>query len=158
MRTAVNNISRVCHNRSLGLLLFRVATGLVFLMHGWQKVNNINMVGGMMVGFGLPFWVGIFIAYLEVVGGIGLILGAATRFFGVVFGIEMLVAIFLTGGISTGYHAHEFELVLMLLSFGIALTGSGVYSLYKMECDDCGGMLCNPENPDCNKKLRHNHK
>ena len=153
MQKIINSISRACHSRSFGLLLIRVALGLVFVMHGWQKIYNIQMVGGMMVAFGLPFWVGIFIAYLEVFGGICIILGAATRFFGLVFGIEMLVAIYLTG-MGTGYHAHELEIILALLSFGIAFTGSGLYSLYKMECEDCGGMLCNPNSPSCTKKLR----
>ena len=130
-------------NRSLGLVLFRVAVGLVFLMHGWSKVNNLPMVEGMFVGFGLGSGTGIFIAYLEVLGGLALILGIFTRVFGVIFGIEMLVAIFLTGGIAKGYKPHELELILMLLSFGIALTGSGKYSLYAKECQDCGGIMCN---------------
>lgn len=155
MKSFINAVSRFCHNRALGLLLIRIATGLVFLMHGWQKVNHLDMVGGMMTGFGLPLWMGAFIAYLEVIGGLGLILGAATRVFGVAFGIEMLVAIFLTGGVSNGYRPHELEIVLMLLSFGIALAGSGNYALYKMECDDCGGMLCTAGAEHCNKKLRH---
>jgi putative oxidoreductase len=85
--------------------------------------------------------VGIFIAWLEVIGGLCLILGIATRFFGVVFAIEMLVAIFLTG-VGRGYQSHEMELFLVLVSLGIALAGSGRYSLWKMECNECGGMLC----------------
>ncbi len=133
-------MSRMCHNRSLGLLLIRAATGLVFFMHGWQKIHGLGMVEGMMIGFGLSSWVGIFIAYLEVIGGIALIFGVATRVFGIIFGIEMLTAILLTG-IGRGYKAHELEILLMLLSFGIALAGSGKYSLFKMECDGCGGIL-----------------
>ena len=150
MRSFINDMSRFCHHRSLGLLLIRIATGLVFFMHGWQKIHSLAMVGGMMVGFGLPYSVGIFIAYLEVIGGLALILGIATRVLGVVFGIEMLVAILLTG-IGRGYHAHELEIVLMLLSFGLALAGSGKYSFFKMECSDCGGMLCN--GTDCPKNV-----
>ena len=142
MKDLLNLWSRYCLDRSLGLVLIRVAVGLVFLMHGWSKVNNIPGVEGMMGNFGLPHGTGFFIAWLEVVGGIALMSGIFTRVFGVVFGIQMLVAIFLTGGIAKGYKPHELEIVLMLLSFGIALTGSGKYSLYKKECDDCGGIVC----------------
>jgi len=149
MKSYINTLSRYCHNRSLGLLLIRIATGLVFLMHGWMKIHSLPMVEGMMMGFGLSSWVGIFIAYLEVIGGLCLIVGIGTRVFGVVFGIEMLAAIFLTG-VDRGYRAHELEIVLMLLSFGVALAGSGIYSLYKMECNECGGMLCRGE--DCPHK------
>jgi putative oxidoreductase len=140
-------MSRFARNRSLGLLLIRFATGLVFFMHGWMKVNNLQGVEGMFVHFGLAGPVGIFIAYLEVIGGLALILGVLTRIFAVAFGIEMFVAIFLTG-IGRGYASHELELFLMLVSFGIALAGSGAYSLWKMECDFCGGMLCRAD-ADC---------
>ena len=128
-------------NRSLGLLLIRVAIGLVFIMHGWTKVNNLGMIEGMFVGFGLPAWTATFIAYLELVGGAALILGVLTRLFGLLLGIEMLVAIYLTG-IGTGYKPHELEILLMLVSFGIAFVGSGHYSLWKKECHRCGGMMC----------------
>ena len=142
MKPSLNRLSRFTRNRSLGLLLIRVATGLVFFMHGWMKVNNLSGVEGMFAGMGLTGGTGIFIAWLETIGGIALILGVLTRVFGVIFGIEMLVAIFLTGGLGKGYAPHELEIFLMLVSFGIALAGSGSYSLWKMECDLCGGMLC----------------
>jgi putative oxidoreductase len=144
----INRMSRFTMNRSLGLLLIRVAAGIVFLAHGWMKINNIGMVEGMFVHFGLGGPVGIFIAWLEVIGGLALILGVLTRIFAVAFGIEMLVAVFIGGGISRGYQPHELEIFLMLVSFGIALAGSGVYSLWRMECDFCGGMLCRAD-ADC---------
>lgn len=141
MHSTINRLSRFTRNRSLGLLLIRFAAGIVFFMHGWQKVNNLPGVEDMFMhlGFGGP--VGIFIGWLEVIGGIALILGVLTRVFGVIFGIEMLVAIFATGGFNS-YSQHELEIFLMLVSFGIALAGSGAYSLWKMECELCGGMLC----------------
>jgi len=149
MKKYINAMSRFCLNRSLGFVFIRVAVGLVFFMHGWNKVNNLSMVEGMFVHFGLGGGMGIFIAWLEVLGGLSLILGLLTRVFGVIFGIEMLVAIFLTGFGRGLYQPHELEIVLMLLSFGLALAGSGRYSLLKMECDDCGGMLC--DGAECKK-------
>ena len=94
---------------------------------------------------GIPFIIVYFISWLEVVGGLALILGVATRLFGFIFGIEMIVATLLVGftrGIGL-------EFVLALVSFGIALTGSGAYSIYKMECKHCAGMLCNGEAGTC---------
>jgi putative oxidoreductase len=141
MKTSINRLSRFTRNRALGLLLIRLGTGLVFFMHGWSKINNLSGVEGMFMHLGLGGPTGIFIAYLEVIGGLCLILGIFTRVFGVAFGIEMLVAVFIMG-VPTSYQPHELELFLMLVSFGIALAGSGNYSLWKMECDLCGGMLC----------------
>lgn len=141
MKNLINSISRYCKNHHFGLLLIRVGTGLVFFMHGWSKIHNLPGVEGMMMHFGLIAGVGTFIAWLEVIGGLALILGIATRFFAAVFVIEMVVAIFLTG-FGRGYQSHELELYLALVSLGIALSGSGRYSLFSMECYDCGAMMC----------------
>jgi putative oxidoreductase len=146
MKEMINSWSRWGKNRSLGLLCIRAGAGIVFFAHGWSKIHGLAGVEGMFIGFGLPGATGIFIAWLEVLGGLALILGIFTRVFAVAFAIEMLVAIFLTGGLAKGYKPHELELFLMLISLGIALTGSGHYSLYAMECHHCGGMLCKGEN------------
>src|SRR3989344_4824646 len=124
MQPLINSWSYNFGHRSLGLLLIRIGVGLVFLMHGWGKVGNMEMVQGMFVGFGLPAATGIFIAWLEVIGGVAMIIGILPRVFGLLFGIQMLAAIFLTGGFATGYKPHELEILLMLLSIGIMLTGS----------------------------------
>ena len=142
MKEYIQKLSRYCHNRALGLVFIRLAVGMVFFMHGWGKVTNLAGVEGMFTQMGFGALTGDFIAYLEVIGGLGLILGIFTRMFGVLLGIEMVVAYFVTGGFGGGYQPHELELVLMFLSFGVALTGSGKYSLYAGDCHDCGGMMC----------------
>jgi uncharacterized membrane protein YphA (DoxX/SURF4 family) len=124
MKHLINKVTRFAYHRALGLFIIRAAAGAIFLVHGWEKLNNLPMVSGFFM----------------------LISGFATRVAGVVLGIDMLFAIFLTG-VGRGFHAHEFEMLLMAVSFGIALIGSGAYSLLKMECTKCGGMLCNG---DCN--------
>ena len=137
----LDRIARFWYRRSLGLLLIRLVAGLIFLVHGWEKVTHIPMVVGFFSMLGLPAWVALFIAWVEIICGLMLIFGVATRVAGAVLGIDMLVAILLTG-IGRGFHAHEFELLLMAVSFGLALMGSGRWSLYKLECTRCGGFLC----------------
>lgn len=137
----INSVSRFFYRQNIGLLVLRVATGLIFLMHGWAKVNNMMQTVGMFGHMGFPAWVAYFIAWLEVIGGLALILGIATRFFALLFGIEMLVATFLAGfGRGLGL-----EFYLAAVSLAIALTGSGAFSVFKMECDRCGGMVCDGE-------------
>lgn len=131
------HMSHFGKNRSLGLLLIRIAVGIVFFAHGWMKINNMGMIEGMFVGFGLPGAMGIFIAWLEVIGGAAMVLGIMTRLFGLLFAVEMLVAVFLTGGISNGYKPHELEIFLMLVSLGVALAGSGRYSAWALEHNHC---------------------
>jgi uncharacterized membrane protein YphA (DoxX/SURF4 family) len=138
MISIVNRVTRHTYNRSVGLLLIRLALGLLFFTHGLMKVQALSMVAQEFVHFGFFPWVGFFIAWLEVIGGLALILGVATRLFALLFGIEMLVATLLIGfarGIGV-------ELILALVSFGLMFLGSGSYSIFKMECKKCGAMLC----------------
>jgi putative oxidoreductase len=147
----MNAVSRQLYERSLGLLLLRVGVGLVFFMHGLSKVQGIS--GTEMFfshGLGLPVWVAIFIAWLEVIGGIALILGVFTRGFAFAFGIEMIVAIFITGLGKGGWSGHELEALLMVTSFSIVYLGSGRFSLWRVECQNCGAFACRLE--DCPKR------
>jgi putative oxidoreductase len=146
MKEYINKMSRFCYKPSLGLLLIRVAVGAVFLAHGWMKIGNVDMVTGMLSHMGVvaPGFFGPFISWLEVVGGLMLIFGILTRVAAAALGIEMFFAIFLTG-IGRGFGPHELEIFLMAGSLGIALLGSGKFALYKMECDNCAGMLCKGE-------------
>ena len=137
---SMNKMSKFFYNPSVGMLLVRIATGYLFFTHGLSKVNNLAMPMGMMVHFGFPAWVGVFIAWLEVIGGLALVFGLLTRVFAVMFGIEMIVAIFLTG-FAHGLGAHDMEIILALNSFAIAFMGSGKIRLMHIFEND----IQNPE-------------
>lgn len=146
MRDLANSISRFFYQQSAGMFILRLVTGLIFVLHGAMKLGAIALIGAFFGHLGLApeLWWAWFIALLEVIGGAALILGVATRVFGALFAIEMVVAIFLTG-IGRGFSAHEFELLLAAASFAIALAGSGRWSLWRMECARCGGIACDGE-------------
>jgi putative oxidoreductase len=144
----INWTSRYFYKRSLGLLLLRLVLGFIFLTHGWDKVEHIAQIEQFFGTLGFWPWIAYLIGWLEVIGGIALILGVATRLFGLLFGIEMLVAVFLLGP-AHGFASVEFELLIAVASLAIALMGSGKFSIYRMECLDCGGMLCNGETGVC---------
>ena len=152
MKKLVNKLSRLSFNRDLGLLIIRIAAGLVFFIHGYEKLQNIDGtirliellgLGGAEVAYG--------IAWLEVLGGLAFILGIATRVFGVLFGVEMAVAVISIGN-AYGFHGYEFPMLLSLISFGLALAGSGRFSVFKMECDQCGGMMCKGVAGECSAR------
>ena len=124
----LNRASRYFYKPHAGLLLLRLVTGYIFIEHGWMKVQNLAMATGMMMHFGMPGWVGVFIAWLEVIGGLALILGILVRPFAVALGIEMVVAVFLTG-FGRGMMPHDLEIVLALNSFALALAGAGRFAL-----------------------------
>lgn len=144
----INRTSRLFYKRSLGLLLVRLALGLLFFTHGLMKVQSLGMTALIFAHFGFYPWVGYFIAWLETIGGLALILGVATRLFALAFTIEMLVAAFFVVGFGRGVNT---ELILALVALGLVFAGSGRYALFKMECNNCGGMLCNGKTGVCVK-------
>lgn len=132
MKLLIHRASRKFYDPSLGVFFIRLLTGLIFLTHGWNKVVGLSQTMQMFQHLGMWPIIGIFIAYLEVIGGLALILGVATRFFGILFAVEMIVAALLVGA-ARGFSGMEFELLLAACSLGIVFIGSGKYSIYKME-------------------------
>ncbi len=76
------------------LLFIRVYWGWQFIQTGWGKANNIEKVTQFFTNLGIPF-PGLnapFIAGLELVGGILLVLGLASRPISLLLTADMLVA------------------------------------------------------------------
>jgi putative oxidoreductase len=76
------------------LLLVRLYWGWQFMQTGWGKVNNIQKVTDFFTTLGIPAPAlnAHFIAGLELVGGILLVVGLASRLIGFMLSANMLVA------------------------------------------------------------------
>ncbi|HWH07317.1 MAG TPA: DoxX family protein [Candidatus Paceibacterota bacterium] len=148
MQPYINTISRFFYNRSLGLLLIRVAAGSIFLLSGWSKLADMSGTITAFDGYGFSPLFAVLIAWFEVLGGLSLILGIAPRPVAGLLGIEMLAAALLLNG-ARGFAGVQLELLLAAVAFGIMLLGSGKYALYKMECNTCNGLFCIKKNRVC---------
>src|SRR2546427_12678916 len=112
-----------------GLVPLRLVVGLVFAVHGAQKLFVFGLGGaaGFMakVGIPLPSVAEVVVIGVEILGGLALILGLGTRLAAALLAIDMVVAILvvrLAAGFVGGY---EFELTLLAASLSLALLGGG---------------------------------
>lgn len=76
-----------------GLLLLRVVAGIAFVMHGMSKFQmGLDQVAGWFGSMGIPGFFAYVVAFLELLGGIGLILGIGTRILAALLAVVMAVA------------------------------------------------------------------
>ena|SRR3989344_8635181 len=108
--------------------VFRVIIGLLFLLHGLQKMSGI--LDGKIALFSLFGAAGV----IETIGGILLIVGLFTRYVAVVTAIEMLVAYFmmhLPNGLSPLANKGETALLFFAAFLVIAAFGARKWSIDK---------------------------
>lgn len=121
--------------RDIAPLVLRLAVGLVFAMHGWQKFQGgIPFVAGFLgqLGFPAPELMAVLLIAAELGGGVLLILGAYTHWTAKVLAFVSLVA-FLSVHASKGFFlasgGYEYIMVLFAASVSLMLTGAGKWSL-----------------------------
>jgi putative oxidoreductase len=121
----------------LGLLLLRLALGLIFIWHGYPKLTHPTAMQGFFVQHGLPAYFVTIAGVLEVFGGGLIILGFLTRIAALLLAVEMAVAIWKvhSAGGYMAVHNYEFPLVLVAACFALATVGAGRasvdYALYE---------------------------
>ncbi len=120
----------ICQNT--GLFLIRFGLGLVFVVHGWQKLSDIGMIVGFFNGLGLPAIVAYVVAVIELLGGLAMICGVWTKCAGWLLAIVMAGAIILVKGKMGFIGGYELDLLLFLTALGIAFTGPGTGTVHRL--------------------------
>jgi putative oxidoreductase len=118
--------------RPLGLLVLRLALGLIFLYHGYPKLVHADpALRAAFVEHGLPaYFVGL-AGILETFGSILLFLGLFTRPAALLLAVEMAVAIW---KVHSGHgimvvKEYEFPMTVGAACFALATVGAGLASL-----------------------------
>lgn len=117
----------------IGALILRVVLGLIFLAHGLVKFQDgLAHTATSFSEIGVPGWMAYAVAWLELVGGIALILGLGTRIFALLIALFMLGAIVkvkLAAGFVSGY---ELDLALLAIAIHLVLYGQHRYAIDRL--------------------------
>ena len=118
------------NKQDIGALILRVVLGIIFIGHGAQKFQGgIGNIAGWFDSIGIPGFLAYIVASIELIGGIAMLLGLATRIVGGLFVLVLLGAIVtvqLAAGFIGGY---AYDLALLAISAYFLLNGSKLYSL-----------------------------
>jgi putative oxidoreductase len=121
--------------QSYGLTILRVVVGIVFLVHGYQKLFKFGFhgVAGMFghMGVPVPAFFAVVVTLVEFVGGILLIAGVATHVAAALIALDMIGAI-LTVHLKNGFFnpgGVEFPLTLLAAAVCLTIAGGGALSL-----------------------------
>ena len=125
---------------NIGLLIIRLVVGLLFVGHGAQKLfgwfggYGIKGTGGWFESIGIK--PGVTMALLagltELIGGILFTLGLLTPLAGIMIAGTMVMAIVKVhapNGLWATENGYEYNLILIAVTIGVALTGAGQYAL-----------------------------
>ncbi|HEY0006261.1 MAG TPA: DoxX family protein [Pyrinomonadaceae bacterium] len=129
------NTERAKQLQGWGIALIRIIVGIVFLVHGSQKLFMFGLGGtaGFMgqIGIPAPMLAAVLATAAEFLGGLALLLGLLTRWAAIPLSITMLVAI-LTVHLKNGFFlptGYEYALTLLIILVGLALMGPGEAAL-----------------------------
>lgn len=120
-------------NINFSLLLLRVAVGGVFIAHGYQKLMALDGTISFFASIGLPEVVAYLVIAVEILAGLGVLLGFLTRLSAIGLAVVMIGAITLlkySKGFMGGY---EYDAVLLLSSIALLFSGPGSFSLRRGE-------------------------
>lgn len=120
-----------------GLLVLRIGVGAIFIFTGWMKVSDLAGTVGFFgtIGFS-PFWAYL-VSFVELVGGIAILLGVYTRVAAGLLAIVMLVASYKLLPTPQMLIA---PVSLLFSTVALKLAGGGKYSLLRGTCG-CGCTL-----------------
>ncbi|WP_423801783.1 DoxX family protein [Neobacillus sp. SAB-20_R2A] len=119
----------------IGALILRVTLGVIFFIHGVVKFQGgIENTAAWFESLGLPGVMAYGVALLEIIGGILLIVGLATRLVAALFALLMIgatlkvkLAIGLLGnGQMAGY---ELDLAFLAIAVYLIINGSKLFAI-----------------------------
>lgn len=124
-------------NANSALLVLRVGVGAMFIYAGWGKVSDL---AGTVAFFGTigfaPFWAYL-VSFVELLGGIAVLLGVYTRIAAGLLSVVMIVAVYKTWG---NPQMMMTPLSILFSTLALKLAGGGKHVVMRESC--CGSGTC----------------
>jgi putative oxidoreductase len=115
------------NTKSVVSLVVRLIVGGLFIYAGYMKVADMSTTVAMFGSMGIPVWLTYVVAWLELVGGIAVLVGFYTKKVSVVLGVIMIAAIYYTFGM--GFAAYSYPLAVLIGLIVLMNVGCGKYSV-----------------------------
>lgn len=122
--------------QQIGLLIMRVAVGLLFVRHGASKVvagvSTWQWLGQQMSVFGItffPIFWGLCATAAEFIGGTALALGFGTRIAAFFLVFNMIVAVLMHINKGDKFDVVEFPLLLLVFTIAFMIAGGGRFAI-----------------------------
>lgn len=118
----------------IGVLALRLVVGLAFVLHGIGKWSNIAGTSHFFTSLfgGLGPVLAYYVATVEVLGGLALIVGLGTRIAGLLMAVNMAVVVLYVKWSKGFVGGFELELTFLAASLFFIFHGPGKYSLEKV--------------------------
>ena len=116
----------------VALAILRVVMGIIFVVAGYGKVFGGGFAMGFLgkVGIPLPQIAGPIVSFLELGGGILLIVGLFTRYVGVLFTLEFIVAVITIANFSDkGIMGTRLEFMMLMGAIILVTHGAGALAI-----------------------------
>lgn len=114
-------------NHDLGLLLLRLAVGVIFIVHGWSKFADMTGTIQFFDQLNLGPLLAYLVAAVELLGGIALVIGIYTDLAALLLAIVMVVALVYVkmATLKLGFFGYEVDLILLAANLAIIFVGPG---------------------------------
>ena len=130
------NKFKCCSNADLVMFLVRLALAAAFITHGVAKLSNMEGTVSFFASLGFSAFWAYLVSWLELAGGLLMLIGLWTCLAGTVLAIIMLMAIIEVKYQMGFLGGWELDLTLLLSSLAVVFGGPGKYSL-GCQCPAC---------------------
>ena len=115
----------------LASIILRLAIGTLFVYHGYMKLTPVARKGEWMKTVGLPTALVPFAGIVELLGGLGLLVGLLTPMLSILATLWMVSTTWfsIAKAKKKYFGGYELDITLLLLALGLVFVGGGTFRI-----------------------------